>query len=445
MSTANSVPPARRSLGRGPAAVPTQGAAGAEAWEPAAESTGAVDPATADDGPVNGPVPDTTDEAVPTEAEAGGEAGDGVAAPDGDGASDGEAVPENDGAPGDDEAPDGDGATDGEAAPDEAAADGTAADHKGFAVRLDNFEGPFDLLLGLIAKHKLDVTEVSLSKVTDEFIAYIRAQGPDWDLGVATEFLVVAATLLDLKAARLLPAAEVEDEEDLALLEARDLLFARLLQYRAYKQIAAIFDERWANEGRRYPRDVPLEDRYTGLLPEIVIKMDLDKFARLAARAMAPKSPKLVSIEHIHVQRVSVREQSAIVVERLRRHGALTFRALTADCPDKLHVIARFLCLLELFREAAVGFDQVEALGELHVRWTGGDTDAPQVGAEFDEADGADADDEPAGPAPGDVVTAADILAMADGAADERDDERDGHDEEAADDVADGQDVEAQV
>ncbi|MGR6997096.1 SMC-Scp complex subunit ScpB [Yinghuangia aomiensis] len=294
---------------------------------------------------------------------------------------------------------------------------------RGFAVRLDNFEGPFDLLLGLIAKHKLDVTEVSLSKVTDEFIAYIRAQGPDWDLGVATEFLVVAATLLDLKAARLLPAAEVEDEEDLALLEARDLLFARLLQYRAYKQIAAIFDERWANEGRRYPRDVPLEDRYTGLLPEIVIKMDLDKFARLAARAMAPKSPKLVSIEHIHVQRVSVREQSAIVVERLRRHGALTFRALTADCPDKLHVIARFLCLLELFREAAVGFDQVEALGELHVRWTGGDTDALQVGAEFDEldeADGADADDEPAGPAPGDVVTAADILAMADGAAHER-------------------------
>src|SRR5690242_9972657 len=161
-----------------------------------------------------------------------------------------------------------------------------------FAVRLSNFEGPFDLLLTLISKHQLDVTEVALSQVTDEFIAYIRALGSSWDLGVATEFLVVAATLLDLKAARLLPAAEVEDEEDLALLEARDLLFARLLQYRAYKQIAAIFDERWANEGRRYPRDVPLEDRYTGLLPEIVIKMDLDKFARLAARAMTPKSPK---------------------------------------------------------------------------------------------------------------------------------------------------------
>lgn len=441
MSTANSVPPARRSLGRGPAAVPAQGAAGAEAWEPAAESTGTIDRAGTDEGPANGPLPDTEDEGGPAEAEAGG-AG---AAPDGAAAPETDEAPSGDGARGGDASPDG-GAAPGEVAADGTPADGTAADHKGFAVRLDNFEGPFDLLLGLIAKHKLDVTEVSLSKVTDEFIAYIRAQGPDWDLGVATEFLVVAATLLDLKAARLLPAAEVEDEEDLALLEARDLLFARLLQYRAYKQIAAIFDERWANEGRRYPRDVPLEDRYTGLLPEVVIKMDLDKFARLAARAMTPKSPKLVSIEHIHVQRVSVREQSAIVVERLRRHGALTFRALTADCPDKLHVIARFLCLLELFREAAVGFDQVEALGELHVRWTGGDADAPQVGAEFDEADGVDAaDDEPAGPAPGDVVTAADILAMAGGAADERDDERDGHDEEAADDVADGQDVEAQV
>ncbi|UGQ10258.1 segregation/condensation protein A [Yinghuangia sp. ASG 101] len=261
--------------------------------------------------------------------------------------------------------------------------------HDGFAVRLDNFEGPFDLLLNLIAKHKLDVTEVSLSKVTDEFIGYIRAQGADWDLGAATEFLVVAATLLDLKAARLLPVAEIEDEEDLALLEARDLLFARLLQYRAYKEIASILDERWAVEGRRYPRAVPLEERFTGMLPELVLDVDPEKFARLAARAMTPKSPKIVSIEHIHVQRVSVREQSAIVVERLRTHGALTFRALTADCPDNLHVIARFLCLLELFREAAVGFDQVEALGELHVRWTGGDEDAPEVGAEFDEQDGA--------------------------------------------------------
>ncbi|MEU8132340.1 segregation and condensation protein A [Streptodolium elevatio] len=375
MSTANPVPPARRPLGRGGVgALPAQGGPGGGTGDPAGVP---LDDSGADAASV--PEDRAAEDAAHADADAAAASDEAPA----------------DGAPGDEAPADGapeDEAPEHEAPEHEAPADVPAEEHKGFAVHLDNFEGPFDLLLGLIAKHKLDVTEVSLSKVTDEFIAYIRAQGSEWDLGVATEFLVVAATLLDLKAARLLPAAEIEDEEDLALLEARDLLFARLLQYRAYKQIAAIFDERWAVEARRYPRDVPLEERYTGMLPELVIKMDLEKFARLAARAMTPKGPKVVSIEHIHVQRVSVREQSAIVVERLRRHGALTFRALTADCPDNLHVIARFLCLLELFREAAVGFDQVEALGELHVRWTGGDEDAPQVGAQFDEDD---EDDEP--------------------------------------------------
>ncbi|MFE3204024.1 segregation and condensation protein A [Embleya sp. NPDC059237] len=269
-------------------------------------------------------------------------------------------------------------------------------DGTGFRVSLDNFEGPFDLLLGLIAKHKLDVTEVALSRVTDEFIAHIRAQGPDWDLGQATEFLLVAATLLDLKTARLLPAAEVEDAEDLALLEARDILFARLLQYRAYKQIAGILADRWAEESRRYPRDVPLEPRYQGLLPEVVITTDLERFARMAAKAMTPKAPKVVSIEHIHAQRVSVREQAAIVVERLRRMGSATFAELAADAPDTLHVVARFLVLLELFRELAVGFDQVEALGELTVKWIAGAAEDVAVSAEFDEFDTVlrDADEE---------------------------------------------------
>ena len=265
--------------------------------------------------------------------------------------------------------------------------DASHADAAGFRVNLDNFEGPFDLLLGLIAKHKLDVTEVALSRVTDEFIAYIRAQGPDWDLGQATEFLLVAATLLDLKAARLLPAAEVEDTEDLALLEARDVLFARLLQYRAYKRIAGILEERWAREGRRHPREVAVEERYRSLLPEVVITTSLERFARLAARAMTPKAPRIVSIDHIHAQRVSVREQAAIVVERLRRTGTATFAELAADAPDTLHVVARFLVLLELFREAAVAFDQPEALGELTVAWTAGRDDRAVVGDGFDEFD----------------------------------------------------------
>ncbi|MFE8950237.1 segregation/condensation protein A [Streptomyces sp. NPDC007856] len=254
-----------------------------------------------------------------------------------------------------------------------------------FKVRLANFEGPFDLLLQLISKHKLDVTEVALSKVTDEFMAHIRAMGPDWDLDQTTEFLVVAATLLDLKAARLLPAAEVEDEADLALLEARDLLFARLLQYRAYKQIADIFNRRFDEEARRWPRTVGLEPHHAELLPEVVISIGPEGFARLAVKAMQPKPKPQVYVDHIHAPLVSVQEQAGIVVARLKELGEASFRALVEDTDDTLTVVARFLALLELYREKAVALEQETALGELLVRWTGGDTDtAPMVTDEFD-------------------------------------------------------------
>ncbi|MGW1023221.1 segregation and condensation protein A [Streptomyces sp. NPDC002577] len=254
-----------------------------------------------------------------------------------------------------------------------------------FKVRLANFEGPFDLLLQLIAKHKLDVTEVALSKVTDEFMAHIRAMGPDWDLDQTTEFLVVAATLLDLKAARLLPTAEVEDEADLALLEARDLLFARLLQYRAYKQIADIFSGRLDDEARRYPRTVGLEPHHAELLPEVVITIGAEGFAKLAVKAMQPKPKPQVYVDHIHAPLVSVQEQAGIVVARLRELGEASFRTLVEDTDDTLTVVARFLALLELYREKAVALDQETALGELLVRWTGGDGDEqPRVTDEFD-------------------------------------------------------------
>ncbi|MFR9791976.1 segregation and condensation protein A [Streptomyces sp. MB22_4] len=253
-----------------------------------------------------------------------------------------------------------------------------------FKVRLANFEGPFDLLLQLISKHKLDVTEVALSKVTDEFMAHIRAMGSDWDLDQTTEFLVVAATLLDLKAARLLPAAEVEDEGDLALLEARDLLFARLLQYRAYKRIADIFDARADEEARRYPRTVGLEPEHAELLPEVVISIGPEGFARLAVKAMQPRPKPQVYVDHIHAPLVSVQEQAGIVVARLRELGEASFRALVADTDDTLTVVARFLALLELYREKAVALDQEAALGELLVRWTGGEAAAPVVTDEFD-------------------------------------------------------------
>ncbi|MFI9770126.1 segregation and condensation protein A [Streptomyces sp. NPDC052415] len=254
-----------------------------------------------------------------------------------------------------------------------------------FKVRLANFEGPFDLLLQLISKHKLDVTEVALSKVTDEFMAYIRALGPDWDLDETTEFLVVAATLLDLKAARLLPAAEVEDEADLALLEARDLLFARLLQYRAYKQIADIFNRRLDEEGRRYPRTVGLEPHHAELLPEVVISIGPEGFAKLAVKAMQPRPKPQVYVDHIHAPLVSVQEQAGIVVARLKELGEASFRELVADTDDTLTVVARFLALLELYREKAVALDQETALGDLIVRWTGGaGDDRPMVTDEFD-------------------------------------------------------------
>ena len=255
----------------------------------------------------------------------------------------------------------------------------------GFQVRLPVFSGPFDLLLGLIAKHKLDITEVALATVTDEFIAYIDGHGDDWDLDVASEFLVVAATLLDLKAARLLPAGEVEDAEDLALLEARDLLFARLLQYRAYKQVAALFAERISAEDRYRARAVALEEPFAQLLPEVAIGLGPEQFAALAVRAMKPRpAPPGVSVAHLHAPAVSVREQVAVLVQRLRQAGSTTFRALIADSPDTLTVVARFLGLLELYRESEVMFEQVTPFGELHVRWTGSADGEIPVSDEFD-------------------------------------------------------------
>ena len=303
-------------------------------------------------------------------------------------------------------------------APPVSVGDASADQAPTFEVRLDNFEGPFDLLLSLISKHKLDITEVSLHQVTDEFIAHVKAgagsQGSGhWDLEQTSSFLLVAATLLDLKSARLLPQGEIEDEEDLALLEARDLLFARLLQYRAFRQVAAVLEERLSGESRRHPRAVGLEERYAGLLPEVLIGIGLDAFAAMAAKALEPKPEPELSLQHIHAPAVSVREQAELVVERLRRTGTVTFRALCGDSPDLLTTVARFLALLELFRENAVSFDQVTPLGELTVRWSGGDdldgTDAYAI----DEFDGVpdpapeapEGSAEPAAPARGPAVT----------------------------------------
>jgi segregation and condensation protein A len=260
-----------------------------------------------------------------------------------------------------------------------------------FRVNLDVFSGPFEVLLTLIAKHRLDITEVALAAVTDEFIRFVRSREQEWDLELTSEFLVVAATLLDLKAARLLPKAEVEDEEDLALLEARDLLFARLLQYRAYRQAAQTLSAWFDVQSRCHPRAVRMEDRYSQLLPDVVVGIGPDGLAALAAAALTPKPAPTVSLDHVHAPHVSVREQARVIVSRLRRGGTMSFRALSADAPSRLHVVARFLAVLELYRERAVSVEQLVAMGELTVRWTGDESgDLAVVGAEFDDEDDAD-------------------------------------------------------
>ena len=261
------------------------------------------------------------------------------------------------------------------------------APESGFSVHLDNFDGPFDLLLQLISRHKLDITEVSLSLVTDEFISYIRSlevSGQGWQLDQATEFLVIAATLLDLKAARLLPSGEIEDEEDLALLEARDILFARLLQYRAFKEIAATFAARIEAADKSFARVVALDPALSALLPEVLIGVGAPRFAAIAERVLTPKTPPVVAVEHLHSSLVSVAEESKLVVEALRKSRTLSFRNLCSDADSTLVIVARFLALLDLYRQGALRFEQVIALGELQISWTGSDEGEVAASDEFD-------------------------------------------------------------
>ena len=267
-----------------------------------------------------------------------------------------------------------------------------AAPEKGFRVRLNNFEGPFDLLLQLIFARRLDVTEVALHEVTDDFIAYTREIGPALELDETTAFLVIAATLLDLKAARLLPAGEVDDDEDLALLEVRDLLFARLLQYRAFKHVAEMFAELEAAALRSYPRAVALEERYSELLPEVMIGVDAQSFAQIAAAAFTPRPVPTVGTDHLHAAQVSVPEQAERLLAILEQRGVGQWASvsdLVVDCTEPIQIVGRFLALLELYRSRAVAFDQPEALGVLQISWTGNRlVNEEMVRAEWDEAEG---------------------------------------------------------
>ncbi len=252
-----------------------------------------------------------------------------------------------------------------------------------FNVKLNQFEGPFDLLLSLIAKHELEVTALALHIVTDDFLQYIKNQGSDWDLDEATEFLVIAATLLDLKTARLLPSGEVEDEEDIARLEARDLLFARLMQYKAFKDVSIWLNDQLSIESKRFARSVSLEPQFANLLPEVLLGLGPNELARLAAKAMEVKTIPSISLSHLHAPAVSVREQAGIIVERLRRVGATTFRSLISGVQVPV-VVVRFLAVLELFRESQITLEQESPLADLYIRWVGTEQGEIELTDEFD-------------------------------------------------------------
>lgn len=241
-----------------------------------------------------------------------------------------------------------------------------------FRVALGNFDGPFDLLLRLIGKRELDITEIALSAVTDEFMAHVRGLATEDELNQASEFIVVAATLLDLKIAGLLPQGEVVDAEEAALLEARDILFARLLQYRAFKEVSDWFADHLEAQARRHPRSVRLEERFRSVTPVLSWTLSAADFGALAAIALAPRAIPTVGIEHLHAPLVSIREQAAILVERLRGGDPHSFRELLIDAGEiaaRGVIIARFLAILELYRTGAVLYDQADPLGDLVISW----------------------------------------------------------------------------
>lgn len=252
---------------------------------------------------------------------------------------------------------------------------GLAGGDGGFAVELENFAGPFEVLLGLIGKHELDITTVSLSMVTDEFLDYVRAlrqTNSPAALDAASEFLVVAATLLDLKAARLLPRGEVDDEADLAVLEARDLLFARLLQYKAFKDMSQLMAETMRTESARQARSVPLEPQFAKLMPELIWRTTPEEFAQIAIRALTPKeaAPTEVGVDHLHGSEVTVREEADQLRLMLEDGHEHAFAELIADAETVLVVVVRFLSVLELFRDRAIDVRQDEPLADVWITWT---------------------------------------------------------------------------
>lgn len=245
-------------------------------------------------------------------------------------------------------------------------------EHVGFELALTNFSGPFDLLLSLIARRRLDVTEVALAEVTDEFLAYVATlETTEEVLENSTSFMVVAATLLELKTARLLPSGIGDATDEMALLEERDLLFARLLQYRAFKQAADLLKERISMQSAMLPRQGGPEPQHANLLPELVFDLSADDFAAIANEVFTKfvTEPVEVGTQHLHAPVVSLTEQVSIMSRRIQEAGRLTFSDLTSDASSTMVVVVRFLGLLTMYRDRLITWQQETPLGEITVLW----------------------------------------------------------------------------
>jgi len=245
-----------------------------------------------------------------------------------------------------------------------------------YVVRTEVFEGPFDLLLHLIARQRVDIWQVSLSRITEDYLAEVRRMR-QLNLEVATEFLVVAATLLELKAARLLPAPDADPDEAETALEERDLLFARLLQYRAYKQAAELFGERMAEQAAYLARRVGAEDVLKGLALDLLTGVEPAELARLAAGALTPSPQPEVRTSHIAPPKLSVAEAVADLAVRLRERGSSSFEELVGGTALPIEVVVGLLALLELYKRSLVEIEQTATFGAIAVRWTGGDATEP--------------------------------------------------------------------
>lgn len=232
------------------------------------------------------------------------------------------------------------------------------------------YEGPFDLLLQLILKEQVDIYEINLSTIVDAYLVELERLA-ELDLDIATSFLLIAATLVDLKARRLLPnTADIDLDDEFALWEERDMLLARLLEAKTFKDVAGVFARLADEADKTFPRVVGPDERFNGVLPDMLEGTSLKRFQNAAIKALTPRPKPVVDLFHVNPIKVTVADAVAELLDELPRAGKISFRRLTAQFADRIDVIVRFLALLELFKQGAVELDQSERFGDIEVLWT---------------------------------------------------------------------------